>query len=144
MNRREKILALSVGGLVGLGLLVLCLRMILLNPLRELDKRTALVRKLKEIFHRHRSQPVRGIINEINPILQGWVNYFRMGNSAECFSYVRHWVERKMVKHMARARKRRGTGWKGWSTQRLHAELGLFNDYQIRYWRPPAKVPPTG
>jgi RNA-directed DNA polymerase len=114
------------------------------NATPQGKKRTALVRKLKEIFHRHRSQPVRGIINEINPILQGWVNYFRMGNSSECFSFVRHWVERKIVKHMARARKRRGSGWKGWSTQRLHAELGLFNDYQIRYWQPPAKVPPTG
>ena len=44
MNRREKILALGVGGLVALGLLVFGLRVILLNPLREIDKRTAVVR----------------------------------------------------------------------------------------------------
>jgi RNA-directed DNA polymerase len=114
------------------------------NATPQRKKRTALIRKLKEAFHRHRSQPVQGIISEINPILRGWVNYFRIGNSAECFSHVRHWVERKIVKHMARARKRRGTGWKGWSSQRLHAELGLFNDYQIRYWQPPAKASPPG
>jgi RNA-directed DNA polymerase len=114
------------------------------NRTPQRKKRTALIRKLKEVFRFHRSQPVQGIVNEINPILQGWVNYFRIGNSAKCFSHVRHWVERKIVKHMARARKRRGSGWKGWSTRRLHADLGLFNDYQIRYWQPPAKASPTG
>ncbi|MBW8832914.1 MAG: hypothetical protein JF606_26690 [Burkholderiales bacterium] len=28
----------------------------------------------------------------INPILRGWVSYFRVGNSSHCFSYVRDWV----------------------------------------------------
>jgi len=110
----------------------------------QCKKRTALVRKLKEIFQHHRSQPIQGVINEINPILRGWVNYFRIGNSTKCFNYVRHWVERKIVRHMARAGKRRGTGWKGWSSPRLHTELGLFNDYQIRYWQSRVKVTPTG
>lgn len=110
----------------------------------QLKKRTALLGKLKEVFRRHRSQPVQRVVTEINPILRGWVNYFRTGNSADCFTYVQHWVERKTVRHMARARKRRGTGWKGWSSQRLHAELGLFNDYHIRYWQPPAKAAPAG
>jgi RNA-directed DNA polymerase len=39
-------------------------------------KRTALLRKLKLIFRNYRSQPVKGLIEQINPILRGWVNYF--------------------------------------------------------------------
>ena len=33
---------------------------------------------------------------------------------------------------MMRARNRRGFGWERWSTQWLHATLGLFNGYRTR------------
>lgn len=45
MNRREKILAGAIGGLVGLFLVIYGLRVVFLAPLREIDKRTALVRE---------------------------------------------------------------------------------------------------
>jgi RNA-directed DNA polymerase len=35
------------------------------------------------------------VICLINPILRGWVNYFRVGNSSHCFGYVKDWVEKK-------------------------------------------------
>jgi hypothetical protein len=41
-------------------------------------QRTALLRKLKEKFRRWDSQPVGEVIAVINPILRGWVNYFRV------------------------------------------------------------------
>jgi len=43
-------------------------------------QRTALLRKLKEEFRRWDSQPVGRVIDVINPVLRGWVNYFRIGN----------------------------------------------------------------
>jgi hypothetical protein len=46
-------------------------------------KRTGLLRELKEVFRRWRSQPVEKVIEVINPILRGRVDYFRIGNSAE-------------------------------------------------------------
>jgi RNA-directed DNA polymerase len=36
----------------------------------KLKKRTALVRALKEVFRRHRSQPIERVIGLINPVLQ--------------------------------------------------------------------------
>jgi len=45
-------------------------------------KRTALLSKLKEIFRVSRSQPVGGVIEKINPILRGWVQYFAIGHSS--------------------------------------------------------------
>src|ERR671919_845608 len=99
-----------------------------------LKKRTALLRKLQEVFRRWRSQPARRVIAMINPILRGWVNYFRVGNAARCFSIVRSWVERKVRRHMTRARGRRGFGWKRWSRAWLHTTLGLFADYRVQYW----------
>ena len=36
------------------------------------------------------------MISLINPMLRGWVNYFAVGNSSECFAYIRDWVEKKV------------------------------------------------
>ena len=93
-------------------------------------KRTALLRKLKEILRRYQSQPVGRVVTLINPILRGWVNYFGIGHSSRCFGYVRDRVEKKIRRHMMRARHRRGFGWKRWSTKWLYERLGLF-DYAV-------------
>lgn len=71
------------------------------TPLHK--KRTALLRKLKEVFRRHRSQPLKGLIDALNPMLQGWVQYFSMGHSSRCFSFIRNWVEQKIRGHLAKA-----------------------------------------
>jgi len=99
----------------------------------KLTQRTALLGKLKEIFRRYDSQPGGRVIAEINPILRGWVNYFRIGNAARCFAYVMNWVEKKVRRHLMRARNRPGFGWKRWSTVELHETLGLFHDYRVQY-----------
>jgi RNA-directed DNA polymerase len=70
-----------------------------------------LLAKLREIFQRKASQPVGGIIELINPILRGWVNYFAVGHSARCFAFIRNWVEKKIRRHMMRAKQRKGFGW---------------------------------
>ena len=96
-------------------------------------KRTALLQELKEVFRRSRSQRVEALIAEINPKLRGWVNYFRIGHASRCFAFVRLWVEKKVRRHLMRARNRRGFGWKRWSTAWLYDQLGLFADYRVRY-----------
>ena len=111
-------------------------------PLRlpQTKKRTALLRRLKEHFRRARSQPTRGLIEQINPILRGWVNYFAVGHSSRCFSFIRNWVESKVRRHLARSRLRPGFGWKRWSRQWMHESLGLYDDYKVR-WSAPAAAP---
>jgi RNA-directed DNA polymerase len=99
----------------------------------KLKKRTALLRKLKDVFERARSQPVHGLIQQINPILRGWVTYFRVGHATRCFSYVRDWVEKKVRWHLMRNMKRRGLGWNRWRHDWFYTRLGLFNDYHVRY-----------
>lgn len=106
-------------------------------------KRTALLRKLKVIFRRFRSQPIGRVIELINPILRGWVTYFAVGHSSRCFSYIRNWVEKKVRRHLARARQRRGFGWKRWSREWVYGVLGLFDDYRVTYVRPASKVAPA-
>ncbi len=107
-------------------------------PLRmpQGKKRTALLRKLREIFRGSRSQPVGGLIAKINPILRGWVKYFAVGHSSRCFSYIRDWVEKKIRRHLGRACQRQGFGWKRWSRERLYKTLGLFDEYRVSYQQP--------
>jgi len=107
-------------------------KMVVTNTPR-LKSRTKLLRKLKDIFRRHKSQPIGTVIFLINPILRGWVNYFRVGNSSKCFGYIKYWVEKKVRRHLQRARQKPGFGWKRWSTAFIYKYLKLYNDYRIRY-----------
>jgi RNA-directed DNA polymerase len=109
----------------------------------KMKARNTLLSKLKEIFRRYQSQPIGQVIEEINPILRGWVNYFRVGHSSRCFAYVKDWVEKKVRRHLMRARKRSGFGWKRWSRSWIYEHLGLFTDYAVRYYRGP-KARPAG
>jgi RNA-directed DNA polymerase len=107
----------------------------------KLKKRTALLEKLREIFRCFQSQPISRVVALINPILRGWVNYFAVGHSSRCFGYVKDWVEKKVRRHLMRARGLRGFGWDRWSRRWLYEHLGLFDGYRVS--RPP-KALPTG
>jgi RNA-directed DNA polymerase len=104
-------------------------------------KRRALLQKLKDLFRRFQSQPVERLVALINPILRGWVNYFAVGDASRCFGFVKDWVEKKVRRHLMRARGLRGFGWDRWSKRWLYDRLGLFNSYRVS--RPP-KALPTG
>src|SRR5215469_10384147 len=101
----------------------------------KVKKRTALLAKLREIFQRNASQPVSKVIEQINPILRGWVS--------RCFAFIQNWVEKKIRRHLMRARKRKGFGWKRWSTKWLYQTLGLFNQYRVLRCEPLPKAIPV-
>jgi RNA-directed DNA polymerase len=109
----------------------------------KLKKRTAILAKLREIFRRNKSQPVGKVIELINPILRGWVTYFAVGHSSRSFAFIQNWVEKKIRRHMMRAKKRKGFGWKRWSREWLYQVLGLFKDYRVRHYAPIPKVAPA-
>jgi RNA-directed DNA polymerase len=100
-----------------------------MTPQRK--KRTVLLRKLKDVFRRFQSQPVDRVVQIINPILRGWVQYFRIGHASRCLGFVKDWVEKKVRRHLMRARKRPGFGWKRWSRSWLYGTLRLFNRYLV-------------
>jgi RNA-directed DNA polymerase len=102
----------------------------------KLKKRTALMRELKAVFRRYRSQPIERVIALINPVLRGWVNYFAVGHANKCFNIIKDWVEKKVRRHLARAQKRKGFGWERWSKQWLYGTLKLFNGYGVQYGEP--------
>jgi len=64
------------------------------------------------------------------------------GHSSECFGFVKDWAEKKIRRHMLRARKQPGFGWTRWSRDWLYDTLGLFNGYRAVRLTP--KVAPAG
>lgn len=103
--------------------------------------REKLMTKLSQEFKHMKSWPIRVVIETINPIIRGWVNYFRIGHSSSSFGYIKDWVEKRVRRNLAKACKRKGVGWQRWSKELLYDVLGLFDEYHIKYAAP--KVAPV-
>lgn len=99
-------------------------------------KRKKLIGELNEIFAKYRSRPIKEVIDMINPKLRGHCNYFRTGQSARHFSYIRSWVMKKVRRHLQKARGRSGYGWKRWSSAYIYGQLGLYYNYKLQRYRP--------
>ena len=102
------------------------------------QKRKKLLGELEQVFASYQSRPIREVIEIINPKLRGHCNYFRFGSAARHFSYIRWWVNKKVRRHLQRARGKSGFGWKKWSSAFIYGELGLFCDYKLKRYQPAA------
>lgn len=108
-------------------------------------KRKAVLEVLRKVRNTLRGSghlSVQDAVKRVNPILRGWVNYFRIGNSSREFDVVREGVELKIRRFAVKKLKRRGLGWTRWSSKTVYGTWGLFDDYQVRYRRR-AKAAPT-
>lgn len=105
---------------------------ILMTPKKKARK--AIKAKIRVITNRGGAAPAKEIIADINPVLAGWVNYFRVGNSSRAFSEVRDYLEMKVRTLLSRRKRRRkrSIGWRRWSNEYLYGVLGLFWDWNLR------------
>jgi RNA-directed DNA polymerase len=101
-------------------------------------KRKEIGKRVKAVLKAHWNKPLAEAIQAVNAVIRGWVNYFRIGNSARTFKVVRYDIERKVRKFVMKRQKRRGFGWKRWSREEIYEKWGLFRDYRIQYLRPKA------
>jgi RNA-directed DNA polymerase len=70
----------------------------------------ALRTKLREKTRRARPGSMTQICAELGPILRGWFNYFRNGNSGPTFGDLSSWVRRRLRSILHRRHKGRGIG----------------------------------
>jgi RNA-directed DNA polymerase len=94
---------------------------------------TAVLRKVRDTLRINRHLSVQAAVAQVNPVLRGWVNYFKVGNSSQAFNKVKYHVERKVRRFAAKQRKRTGCGWKRWSSDVVYGSWGLFRDYRLAY-----------
>ena len=93
------------------------------------------LRKVRNTLRESRHLSVRHAVARVTPIVRGWANYFRAGNSSRELDTVRTGVELKVRRFAVKKLKRRGLGWARWSSVIVYGTWGLFNDYQVRYRR---------
>jgi RNA-directed DNA polymerase len=96
-------------------------------------KVTSVLRKVKDTLRHGRHLPMQAAVAQVNLIVRGWVNYFRVGNSSQAFNKVKYHVERKVRRFAAKKSKRTGFGWKRWSSEIVYGSWGLFGDYRLLY-----------
>ena len=106
----------------------------------KMQARAKVIEKIRDVFQRYESQPLTRVRDLINPILRGWVQYFKIGNSSKVFGYVKDWLTRKIRRHLMKAKGKQGFGWKEWSTKGLYAVYNIYSDFKVS----PRKVVPTG
>jgi len=92
-----------------------------------------LLRKVRDSLRASRHLPLQAAVAQVNSIVRGWVNYFRVGNSSQAFGKVRYHTERKVRRFVAKRSKRTGFGWKRWSSDVVYERWGLFSDYRLEY-----------
>jgi len=105
---------------------------ILLTPKKKARQNVKV--QIREIIKRGGAMPMPKVIDKINSVLQGWVQFFRVGNSSRAFSEVREYTEMKIRTLLTRRKRRHKTsiGWKRWSNEYLYGELELFWDWKLR------------
>jgi hypothetical protein len=56
-------------------------------------------------------RPIGDLVAELNPVLRGWGNYFRWGNSARKFSQIDDYVRERLALFDSKKRQKRGRRW---------------------------------
>jgi RNA-directed DNA polymerase len=116
-------------------------RFVLRTPMRK--KQSELVKRVGRILKFSRQRKLKEVLEQIRPVIVGWVNYFRVGNSRRAFDSIRFEIMRKIRRFAMKQKGRRGCGWKRWSNEAIYKEWGLVNDYRVQYfYRSPVKVSP--
>jgi len=105
----------------------------------KMQARVKVMDKIKDVFNRFGSQPLTRIRDIINPILRGWVQYFKIGHSSKTFGYVKDWLTKKIRRHLMKAKRMKGFGWNRWSTKGLYAVYNIYSDFKVAQ----RKVAPT-
>jgi RNA-directed DNA polymerase len=117
-------------------------RFVLRTPMRK--KQSELLKRVRRILKYSRHCSIKEVLEKIRPVIVGWVNYFRVGNSRRAFDSLRFEIMRKIRRFAMKQKGRPGCGWKRWSNEVIYKEWGLVNDYRVQYsYRSPVKVSPA-
>jgi group II intron reverse transcriptase/maturase len=82
-------------------------------------------------------QPIGVLVAELNPVLRGWDNYFRWGNSARKFTQIDSYVRERLALFDSKKRQKRGRRWGMVHTSAWFGGLGLHSlSGTVRYAYP--------
>jgi group II intron reverse transcriptase/maturase len=81
--------------------------------------------------------PIGYVVVELHPVLRGWCQYFRWGNSARHFSQIDRYVHERLALFNSKKRQKRGRRWATVNTYAWYRQLGVFRlTGMVRYGAP--------
>jgi RNA-directed DNA polymerase len=108
------------------------------------NKQSELIKRVGRLLKHSRHRKLKEVMEQLRPVIVGWVNYFRVGNSRRALEWIRFEIMRKIRRFAMKQKGRPGCGWKRWSNEAIYKEWGLVNDYRVQYfYRSPVKVSPV-
>lgn len=74
--------------------------------------------KIRQITKRNAGRSLESVIKELNPVLRGWINYFKVANIKKLLRYMMQWIRRRL----------RMIKMKQWKTyKKMHKEMRKLN-----------------
>jgi RNA-directed DNA polymerase len=88
--------------------------------------------RVRQLTPRNHGMNVETMIEQLNPVLRGWANYFRVANCKEVFRELAAWIRRRL-------RMKQMKEWKSWKPlfKALHRRgyQGEFEKISVTRWR---------
>ena len=87
--------------------------------------------KIRSVLNHRRPVTLSEMVQQANPVLRGWVNYFRYSNGSRSLQRIHEYSEFKVRKVIQRRRRYRTFEWHHVSLSEIYDGLGLYNDYAV-------------
>ncbi|MGA8745838.1 MAG: reverse transcriptase domain-containing protein [Solirubrobacterales bacterium] len=85
--------------------------------------------KVRTATNRRNPKDLEGVLDELNPIIRGWGNYYRRAHVRRQFNRLNRWIVMRVWSHQHK--RWRNAGWRHLPERRLYGELGLVNLLQL-------------
>ncbi|MDF9409471.1 hypothetical protein L7E55_14090 [Pelotomaculum isophthalicicum JI] len=127
VNREKTCITSVYQGVAYLGVNI-CEKWVIIHPKRIKRFKD----KIRKLTKRNQGKNLEDIIKEINPVLRGWINYFRIANCKTLLEDLMGWIRRRL-------RMKKMKEWKSWKA--LHKQLrrmgyhGDFEKISVTRWR---------
>lgn len=97
------------------------------------------IRSLKYVTSRRAPISPKAFVDMVNPIVTGWVNYFRHTNASQAFRGLQRFVNIRFRRYLTQRSKGRGFGWKRFPNSKLYAMgLAYIGSGMLTYQAKPA------
>ncbi len=95
--------------------------------------------KLKYLTSRRAPISPQEFVAQVNPLMTGWVNYFRHTNASQAFRGLQRFVNIRFRRYLTQRSKGRGFGWQRYPNRKLYAMgLAYIGSGQLEYVTKPA------
>ncbi|MPZ12881.1 MAG: group II intron reverse transcriptase/maturase [Chloroflexi bacterium] len=85
--------------------------------------------RVRQITNRRNPKALEGVLDELNPVIRGWGNYYRRAHVRRLFHRLNGWIVRRIWSW--RHKRWRNAGWKRLPRAKLYGECGLVNLLQL-------------